>query len=65
MGTYYRDPITFCTSIIESLEENRSLLILSEMEKSKKNISRNLQVSTGLLAKIHTPWMNMGEIMNF
>ena len=35
---YYRDPITFCTSIIESLEENHSLLILSETEKSKKKI---------------------------
>ena len=34
---YYRDPITFCTSIIESLEDNRSLFIFSVMEKSKQN----------------------------
>ena len=33
---YYRDPITFCASIIESLEENCLLLILSVTEKSKK-----------------------------
>ena len=33
---YYRDPITFHTSIIESFEGNRSQLIFSVTEKSKK-----------------------------
>ena len=28
-----RNPITFCTSIIENLEDNRSLSILSVMDK--------------------------------
>ena len=36
---YYRYPITFCTSIIESFEGNHSQLIFNVTEKSKKKIS--------------------------
>ena len=35
---YYQDPITFCTSIIESFEGNCSLPIISVMEKPKQNL---------------------------
>ena len=39
---YYRDPITFCTSIIESFEVNCPLLFFSITEKSRQNFFHNL-----------------------
>ena len=39
---YYRDPITFCTSIIESFEGDHSLPIICVTEKSQTKFFRNL-----------------------
>ena len=62
---YYRDPITFCTSIIDSFEGNRLLLIFSVMEKSKQNFSVTYKHQGAILSKNYTCWINVEGIMNF
>ena len=62
---YYRDPMTFCTSIIESFKENRLLLIFSVTEKSKQIFSVTYKHQGAILSKNHTCWINVEGIMNF
>ena len=60
---YYRNPSTFCTSIIESFEVNHSLLIFSVMEKSsvteksKQNFSITYKDQGTILSKNNTCWV--------
>ena len=59
---YYRDPITFCTSIIESFKGNQSQLIFSVTEKFKIFFSVTYKHQGGNPIKKS---QLLDEIMNF